>query len=399
MKIFFVNAVCGTGSTGRMIADLTNLLRAKGDKCRVAFGVGASQKVLPEEAVKMNSKAGYYFHNALSRLTDHTGLYSKHQTKKLVQELDQFDPDIVHLHNLHGYYINYEILFRALKKRNKPVVWTLHDCWAMTGHCTHYVMVGCEQWKTGCKTCPLLREYPVCYTRGDVKGNYLRKQAAFTSLSNLTIVTPSEWLAKLTEQSFLGKNPIRMIHNGINTTIFCSRESDFREKYGLLGKKIVLGVASVWSNKKGLDDFYRLAQRLSEQYQLVLVGLTKEQLQMLPDNILGVQRTENAIRLAEIYSTADAFANPTYADTFPTVNLEAQACGTPVISYEVCGCPETIQPGCGETVPCGDVDAMLEKILYWCEKGKPIPINRDVISSSNCYMAYYDLYKTLIDGA
>lgn len=398
MKVFFINAVCGTGSTGRIIADLASLLRTNGNKCCVAFGVGSPQGMLPGEAIKMNSKAGYYFHNALSRLTDHAGLYSNRQTQMLVRELEQFDPDIVHLHNLHGYYINYEILFRALKQRNKPVVWTLHDCWAMTGHCTHYVTAGCEQWKTGCKTCTLLREYPVCYAWGDVQGNYLRKQTAFTSLSNLTIVTPSEWLADMTKESFLGKNQIRVIHNGIDIKIFCPRESDFREKNGLVGKKVVLGVANVWSPKKGFEDYCCMAKRLPEQYRVVLVGLAKQQLHLLPDNILGIQRTENAIQLAEIYSVADVFANPTYEDTFPTVNMEAQACGTPVVSYDVCGCAETIQPGCGETVPCGDVDAMLEKILYWCGKGKPIPVNRSAVARETSCAAYFDLYRSLTEG-
>ncbi len=396
MKVLYINALCGTGSTGNMVADLIAWLRENGHQGLAAYGVGTATKVLPGEILKCNTMLGYYLHNALSRLTDHTGLYAKTQTRYLIRKAEQFDPDVVHLHNLHGYYIHYEVLFRWLKRSGKPVVWTLHDCWAMTGHCTHFVGANCNQWKTGCERCPLLREYPICYTRGDVAGNYARKKAAFTSLENLTIVTPSHWLGDLAKASFLGKYPVKVIPNGVNTGIFRPRERDFRERNGLVGKNIVLGVANVWGEKKGLRDFFRLAKLLPEDYRIVLVGLTGQQLSQLPGGILGIARTENPAQLAEIYSAADVFANPTYEDTFPTVNLEAQACGTPVVSYDVCGCPETIQPGCGETVPCGDLEAMCRAILRWCRHSEPIPVNRAQLSRDACYQAYGELYQQII---
>ena len=396
MKVLFINAVCGTGSTGNLIAGLIERLRASCDKGLAAYGIRRAHKVLPGESLKFNTMAGYYLHNALSRLTDHTGLYSKAQTRYLIRRIKAYDPDVIHLHNLHGYYINYEILFRYLAGAGKPVVWTLHDCWAMTGHCTHFVGADCDRWKWGCEQCPLLRDYPVCYTRGDVTGNYARKKAAFTSVGRMTVAAPSRWLGNLAEQSFLGKYPVEVIPNGIDTDIFRFRESNFREKNGLLGKKIVLGVANVWGEKKGLQDFYRLAQMLPGDYRIVLVGLTDQQIQQLPDGILGIARTENAAALAEIYSAADVFANPTYEDTYPTVNLEAQACGTPVVSYDVCGCPETIQPGCGETVACADVNALCRAVTAWGDRAEPIPVDPARLSKDSCYGAYCELYSRLL---
>lgn len=398
MKVLYVNAVCGTGSTGNIIADLIELLRSEGDRGCVCFGIGHPRRVRGDEAVKFNHKVDYYLHNALSRLTDHTGRYSKCQTRRLLREMEKFDPDIIHLHNLHGYYVNYEMLFRWLSRRNKPVVWTLHDCWAMTGHCTHFVGADCEQWKAGCEKCALLREYPICYTRGDVAGNYRRKKAAFTSVENMTIVTPSQWLADLAKESFLGKYPVQVIPNGVDTTVFRPRESDFRRDYGLEDKKIVLGVANVWSEKKGLGDFYWLAERLPAQYQVVLVGLTPQQLEKLPENILGITRTANPLQLAQIYSAADVFVNPTYEDTFPTVNLEAQACGTPVVSYDVCGCPETVIKGCGTVVPTGDPRALMEQIRHVVEnphRSGEQSVCTDRLKKENSYRKYIQLYQRL----
>lgn len=396
MKVLFINAVCGTGSTGNLIAGLIARLRASSGHGLAAYGIRRSHKVLPGESFKFNTMAGYYLHNALSRLTDHTGLYSGLQTRYLIRKIKAYDPDVIHLHNLHGYYINYEILFRYLAGAGKPVVWTLHDCWAMTGHCTHFVGADCGQWKRGCEKCSLLREYPTCYTRGDVAGNYGRKKAAFTAVDHMTIAVPSRWLGELAKQSFLGKYLVEVIPNGIDTDIFHPRASDFRAHWGLQDKKIVLGVASVWSEKKGLGDFYRLAQMLPGDYRIVLVGLTDQQIQQLPDGILGIARTESAAALAEIYSAADVFANPTYEDTYPTVNLEAQACGTPVVSYDVCGCSETILPGCGETISCGDIETLCRIVSAWCDRSDPIPADRARLSKDTCYDAYCKLYSRLL---
>lgn len=397
MKVLFINTVCGVGSTGTIMTDLMELLRQRGDTVRAVYGYGQAQRVRSGEAWRTVTPAGYYFHNALSRLTDHTGLYSAPETRALIRRIEEFDPDIVHLHNLHGYYLHYEILMRYLAESGRRVVWTLHDCWAFTGHCTHYTAVECRQWQTQCIDCPQLRQYPVCYLGGDVKGNYLRKKAAFTLPRDMVIATPSNWLAQQVKQSFLGKYPVRSVPNGVDTSVFCPAAGDFREKYGLTGKKILLGIAGTWGPRKGLDDFCALAEMLSEDYRIVLVGHVDRQ---LPERILALPRLSNPRELARIYSAADVFVNPTREDTYPTVNLEAQACGTPVVSYDVGGCAQTILPGFGRTVPCGDLSALAEAAMDWAG-GKHLPSPGDAAGQLDklaCCGKYLELYDELCSG-
>ena len=383
MKILYINAVCGHGSTGRMVVDLLRSAQRAGHQGKIAFGVGSPAGVLPEEVISFESKWDYYHHNALSRLTDHTGLYSAGATRRLVEEIRKFDPDVIHLHQLHGYYVHFEILFDYLRQANKPVIWTLHDCWAFTGHCTHFSDVGCRQWKTGCDGCPQLRRYPKCYFRGDAAGNYRRKRQAFCGLERLTIVTPSQWLGGLVRQSFLGKYPVVTIPNGIDAGVFRPREGALHYQ----GCKMVLGVANVWSEKKGLLDFYELSRRLGREYRVVLVGLTEAQRRSLPPGILGLGRTADAGELAALYSSAQVLVNPTYEDTFPTVNLEAQACGTPVVTYDTDGSPETVRDGC--VVPKGDVAALCRAVQ--CVQ-KSTATERVVFDQSQMCGRYLELY-------
>lgn len=390
MKVLFLNAVCGTGSTGRIVTDLAALLRSQGDTAKVAFGVGQARNVPPGDAIQINTPLGYYAHNALSRLTDHTGLYSAPQTRRLLQEIEAFDPDLIHIHNLHGYYVNYQLLMDALSRTGKPLVMTLHDCWTFTGHCTHFG--SCDQWKTQCRHCPRLRRYPICYTRGDVARNFSRKEAAFTAPETLHIVAPCRWLAELASQSFLGKHPIHVIPNGVDTTLFCPTPGAELPT----GKPSLLGVANVWDDSKGLFDFAALSQLLGQDYQLVLVGLTPKQRRALPPGILGLGRTESPRQLAQLYTAAALFVNPTYEDTFPTVNLEAQACGTPVVTYATGGAPETLLPGLGRTVPRGDVEALAQVIRQGLPRPAAIPTER--LDKANAYRQYLALYRTLTGG-
>ena len=162
MKVYFINTVCGVGSTGKITTALLRLLKEQGHQGRIAYGFGEAKSVDPGEAYRIVSRQQYYAHNLLSRLTDREGLFSTGATKHLVADIRRYDPDVIHLHNLHGHYLNYEVLFRYLAEAGKRVVWTLHDCWAMTGHCTHFMAVGCEQWKTGCARCTQPRQYPAC---------------------------------------------------------------------------------------------------------------------------------------------------------------------------------------------------------------------------------------------
>ena len=362
MKVLFVNVVCGVGSTGRIVTDLCNVLRAEGHSCLVAYGYGQSRGIPEEDTIRTVSKMGYYAHNALSRLSDHAGFYSSEATRRLIDRIEKYDPDIVHLHNLHGYYLNIEILFDYLRSAGKPVVWTLHDCWAFTGHCAYFDAVGCEQWKTGCSCCSQLRTYPHCYLNGDVARNYERKKAAFSGVQDMNLVTPSHWLAGLVKESFLREYPVRVIHNGIDRELFRPGENEFRRSHGWEDKKLILAVASEWNERKGMKDVFAMAGGLGPEYQVVMVGLQEKQLPQVPPEIFPIQKTGSAEELARIYAASDVLVNTTYEDNFPTVNLEALACGTPIITYETGGSVEAADESCGIVVEQGNVEALCRAV-------------------------------------
>lgn len=336
MKVVQINSF-SNGSTGKIMMSIHEELLKQGYDSYVVWGRGRKSNNYRE--LYLNDKIGVYFHAFYSRITGKTGFASKISTKKLLKKLDEINPDIIHLHNLHGYYINIELLFNYLKEKNIKVVWTLHDCWAFTGQCPHFTLCKCDKWKNGCNKCPMIDQYPKTFIDKS-EWNYKMKKKLFTCIEDLTIVTPSLWLSKLVKQSFLKEYPVKVINNGVDTSIFKPTSSNFREKYHLEDKKIVLGVASVWDRRKGLNDFIELSKVLDDEYKIVLIGLTKKQIKMLPNNILGITRTENQQELAGIYSTSDIFFNPTYEDNYPTVNLESIACGTPVLTYDVGGSGE-----------------------------------------------------------
>lgn len=397
MKVLFINMAYGAGSTGKIIADIMDLLKKNGNDVKALYGTGEQSH--NADAVKVSGKLGYYFHNAASRLTDHAGLYSWAATRKMIREIKAFQPDLIHLHTLHGFYVNYEMLFRFLKEADIPVVWTLHDCWAFTGHCTHFSQVKCTRWQTECRDCKLLHRYPRCYWRGDVKRNFLRKKNAFTGAKKLTITTPSQWLADQVSRSFLRDYPRAVIPNGIDRRIFCPQSSDLRKKYRLEYKKIVLGVANVWNARKGLSDMLTLADRLGSAYQVILIGLTERQLPDIPSNVLGLLRTANQTELAQWYSAADVFVNPTYEETFGLTTVEAQACGTPVVVYQTDGCPETVAPGNGRLVPQGDMQA-LEDAVRDITNGscRADPQRAAQFDKDAVYQDYLELYENVLSA-
>lgn len=355
MKILLINSVCGIGSTGRICTDLAKKLEADGHDVKIAYGRSdVISDQLRKYSVRIGNGVDVKMHALQTRLLDNHGLASKRATKKFLQWTDEYNPDLVWLHNLHGYYINYELLFQWIKSRPRmQVKWTLHDCWAFTGHCSHFTVAKCEQWKNHCSCCPQTHRYPACYVKGAASQNFDRKCEAFTGVKNMTLITPSQWLADLVKQSFLKEYPVEVHHNTIDTNVFKPTPSDFRERYGLVGKKIVLGVASSWGERKGLYDFYKLATMLNDRYAIVLVGLIEKQIKKLPKNILGIKRTNSPQELAAIYTAADVFFNPTYEDNYPTVNLEAEACGTKVVTYDTGGCRETIHSTESVVIPVG----------------------------------------------
>ena len=360
MKVLMINSVCGIRSTGRICTDIATLLEEQGHECVIAYG----RETVPEKHRKYSMRIGterdIKIHALKTRIFDTCGLSSTKYTKKFISWVEKYDPDVIHLHNLHGYYINIKILFDYLKRSGKKIVWTLHDCWPFTGHCSHFDSIGCNRWIDGCYKCPKKKRYPTSLVFDRSRKNYEDKQKLFTSVP-IEIVSPSRWLASFVEKSFLKDHNIHVIPNGIDTSIFKKTASDFRARNEIEDKKIVLGVASAWGKSKGLYDFYKLAEMLSDEYKIVLVGLTTEQLQTIPKNIIGISRTNSTEELAAIYTAADVFVNPTYSDNYPTVNLEAQACGTPVITYRTGGSVESVPNDC--VVEKGDIDGLLKKIL------------------------------------
>ena len=364
MKVLFINAVCGTGSTGKICAELAEKYEKDGCEVKIAYGRHA---YVPEKyqkyAIRIGTDLDVKFHAIKTRLTDKHGLGSKKATREFLAWAEKFSPDLLWLHNIHGYYINYEMLFDWIKKHPEmEVKWTLHDCWAFTGHCSHFTFVKCYKWKSECEKCVQKDRYPSSFM-DNCKDNFLRKKRSFTGVKNMTIITPSKWLSDLVKESFLKEYPVEVVYNTINTEIFRPTYGDFRTKYGLVGKKIILGVASTWDDRKGLYDFYKLSDMLSEEYTVVLVGLSDKQLESLPKNITGIKRTNGQKELAEIYTAADIFVNPTYEDTYPTVNLEAQACGTTVITYRTGGSPESVPAE--NVVDVGDLNQLAKKIMMF----------------------------------
>lgn len=363
MKIVQINSVCGVGSTGRICVGIAEVAKRNGHECKIAYGRMAAPPRYGDIGIRIDSDSGVKSHALKSRLFGKTGTYSKKATKKFLAWLDTYQPDILHLHNLHGYYINVPMLFEYVKKRNIRTIWTLHDCWSFTGHCAYFDEDKCLKWQSDCSRCRYRNEYPKSFCDDSKKMHLLKKQW-FKGIEDMCIVTPSQWLADLVGKSFLKDYEIKVINNGIDLATFKVSESDFRNKYNCNNKFILLGVASVWDDRKGLEVFVELSKRLDERYQIVLVGVDDNAVKNLPENIIVIQRTESAAKLAEIYSVADLFVNPTKLENFPTVNIESLACGTPVLTFETGGSTEIIDESCGLSVKKNDVEKLIEKIEY-----------------------------------
>ncbi len=368
MRILQINSVVNSGSTGRIAEDIGRVALDKGHKSFIAYGRG----VRPSQSklLKIGHQKEFYFHGLKTILLDRHGFGSVQATKKLIKEIKKINPDVIGLHNLHGYYINIELLFEFLAETNIPVLWTLFDCWAFTGHCSYFDDINCTKWKTHCKKCPKPNAYPSSYFIDNSRKNFRDKKRLFTSPENLELVVHSKWLADLVKESFLKNIKIHIIHSGIDVDIFQPMKSGLDRKYNLSGKNIILGCAAPWSQRKGFEDFIRLRKYLNSDYVVVLIGLNKKQIKSLPDGIIGIERTESVKELAKWYSRADVFVNPTYSDNFPTTNLEALACGTPVITYNTGGSPEAVDEQTGKVVEKGDMEGLKTAIEQILEKGK-----------------------------
>ncbi|HIY36898.1 MAG TPA: glycosyltransferase [Candidatus Paraprevotella stercorigallinarum] len=374
-KLLQINPVIRVNtSTGRIMQEIGELAMQNGWECHIAYSKGRDGiRECRSDIIPVGNKWSTAWHGIETRLFDRHGLASSHATRQFVRKIEEIRPDVVHIHNIHGYFLNYQILFDYLSKAGIPVVWTVHDCWLYTGHCYYYSFAGCDRWQTGCHHCPQKKEFPTSLFCDRSRRNFEDKKAAFTSmpLDRMTIVPVSEWIRNEMRRSFLSAYPFRVIHNGINTDIFnIYDDRQVRKTFGLGNRHILLGVASIWSREKGLDDFIRMAGMLNEDEVVVLVGIKPEDRKRLPDNVVGIARTENIRQLAELYAAADVFVNPTWQDNYPTVNMEAIACGTPVVTYRTGGSVEVITPSTGMIVEQGNLNELLKSIREIESKGK-----------------------------
>ena len=399
-----INTSLNYGSTGRIAEQIGIAAKAAGWNCYIAHGA-RYRNPSQLRAIQVGSLRDELIHGGwYSLLLDRHGLGSIHATRRLIHRIDtEIHPDIIHLHNIHGYYLNYRLLFEYLAHTDILVIWTLHDCWPFTGHCTHFDQIGCMRWETECHDCPQSNRYPRSLFIDCSQANFHLKQKLFTSISDrLTLVPVSEWLSRVVKRSFLGNCRIQVIHNGVDTGIFTPcNPSNLVTRYNLHSKRIILGVASQWDNRKGFQDFVHLRTLLSEDYIIVLIGLTRQQCKELPNGMLGIERTQNIQELVQWYSVANVLLSLSREETFGMTIIEAMSCGTPAIVYNATATPELIHNSTGFVVEIGDWKDLISKINIVINKGKDFyaPICRAFIQrhfdKDICYGKYIDLYNRL----
>ncbi|MDY3929288.1 MAG: glycosyltransferase [Clostridia bacterium] len=339
MKIVQINC-SSTGSTGNIAKEIQKKLLANGDESYIFYGIGSSDE---KNMFRIGNYFDLHLHAVLSRNLGMQGYFSYTSTKKLIKKLNEIAPDIIHLHNLHGSYINLSLLFNYLKLTKTNVVITLHDCWLFTGKCPHFTEKACYKWKQNCGNCPQLAIYP--RSKVDTTSKCLRDKKKWLSgfKNRMRIVAVSNWLRDTAKQSYLSQYPIETVYNGVDTCIFHPVSGErVRKKYSLGDKYIILGVSSNWNEQKGLNDFLKLSNQISENEIIVLVGLSERQISQMPSNVVGIKRTENKEELAELYSAANVFVNTSKEETFGLVTAEAMSCGTPVVVYNSTACAEIV---------------------------------------------------------
>ena len=391
MRILHINSV-PYGSTCRVMLGVARAAQEAGMICDTASGYSTHPASdLPEHHIHIGGALSKFVHMTLARLSGWNGCFSAAATIRLIRRIQREKYDLLHFHNLHGWYLHLPLLTRYIKKHRIPVIWTLHDCWAFTGQCAYYTAIGCERWQTGCFACPQKHLYPQSLVDAS-QMMYRAKQRWFANLPDVTLVTPSQWLADQIGQSFLRSFPVRVIPNGINLEVFQPLEQHEPTK-----TYTVLGVADGWTQRKGMHVFAGLPQLLGEQYRIVLVGTDEHTEPLLPDTIVKIRRTQNVQELAQLYASADVFVNPTFEDNFPTVNLEALACGTPVVAFDAGGSAECLTDTCGISVPVGDVGALAAAIRRICEdhvfSREKCRERAMAFDAAHAYQSYLTLYR------
>lgn len=399
-KLLQINPVVRLNtSTGRIMKEIGEIAQAAGWESYIAYS-GARDGVPQHSShlIPVGNKLDLAVHAVATRLFDAHGLVSHRATKQLIRRIREIDPDIIHIHNVHGYWLNYPLLCQYLRESGKPVIWTVHDCWLYTGHCYYYSAVRCNKWQTGCGHCPQKRAFPASWVFDRSARNWRDKQHALGSLERLTIVPVSDWIRQEMSHSFLSDKPFQVIHNGIDLDVFHPDTTGAERPAGI----VILGVATLWHEQKGVRDFIDLAGRLHEGERLLLVGrMSEEQRAAFPAGVEFIERTENAAKLAALYARATAFVNPTWQDNYPTVNLEAIACGTPVVTYRTGGSVEAVTEGTGFVVEQGDVQGLLDRVRELAAEDRQAVAERcrahalQHFSKQERYQDYIRLYESL----
>lgn len=399
--ILQINVDANNGSNGSIAKAIGDIALSHGWKSYIAYG----RSVSPGNSIQfqIGNNIDVKLHAIETRLFDNHGLASRIVTHGFIKKVREIKPDIIHLHNIHGYFINYKILFKYLQEAQIPVIWTLHDCWSFTGHCGHFVTASCDKWKEHCNNCPLRVDYPKSIFIDRSKENFELKKKLFTSVNNFTIVPVSYWLGDLVKQSFLKEQSIHVIQNGIDLKVF-KPTIVTRSTLGLDSrKKIILGIANVWTNAKGLQEFIELSK--NDNYQIVMIGVDDKMKKLIPDNIITISRTENQKQLVQYYSVADVLVNPTYADTFPTINLEALACGTPVVTYNTGGSPEAVDENTGIVVEQGNFEDLCSAIRLIISEDTLTQAKRrencraravELFDKNDRFKEYFELYNQVL---
>lgn len=416
MKVLQINTVFRNGgSTGRIVYDLMHTQIHHGIEAFVAYGeeTGAAHD---KNTICLQGWLRRKFNIIRTRLFDHHGFYNEEETRRLINWLGEIHPDIIHLHNIHNHYVHVGRLFDYIRQHNIPVVWTLHDCWPFTGHCAYFDYANCDKWKTKCCECPSIHEYPPTWFFDRSSGNFEEKKEAFLGVKNLMLVTPSKWLADLTRDSFLKDYPVRVINNGVDTQKFNPQIENVKSNLGIEGKKVLLAMATTFDRRKGTQYLKQLPGMLGDDEVLVLVGLAENQLEQFNmPRCIGIGRTNSVEELAAYYAAADVFINPTLEDNFPTTNIEALACGTPVVTFNTGGSIESVLDGesvgseneiiyssVGAVAPKGDLLSMLMAVRKIMAKGKAAysvacrAKAEERYDMNKQYVKYINLYNSIL---
>ena len=401
MKVLQINSVCGIRSTGRIATDIHQLLTDQGHESVIAYGQLDPKNC--DRTIKVGNQKDINIHGVISRVFDRHGFGSKKATEDFLRRVEEYGPDLIHLHNIHGYYLHVGLLFDYIKNKKIPVVWTLHDCWSFTGHCAYFDFAGCSKWQSECHNCPQKKSYPASLFLDQSRRNYRDKKEIFNGVKDLSFVTPSYWLRGLLKESYLSSYDAYVINNGIDLDTFKPRKSSFRKKHQLDESFVMLMVSSEWTNRKGLQYLVRFNETLKSNEKIVLVGLTEELKKSLPDSMVKITKTDNIEELAEIYASCDVLINPTLEDNFPTTNLEALACGTPVITFNTGGSPEAVDEETGKVIPQGDLSALREAVEeikhlgkgHYEEKARARALDR--YHRQDRYQDYIALYEKIVN--